>query len=276
MKVGDVTATKVEVVSLKRSGATWKMLLTGEMHGLAEQFRREFSSSLQAQEIVFDAEALSRFGAKTYKMTRIDRSSGSPAEREVGAMVLSVAVHADAISLENATRMYLPDGKRYIEYHAKCLCSADGRLSLRRIDSRVVRSDNVVLHQAQTVVERGRIIHKYAAGGKETVIDEKWVDGTLVDLAVFFLVQQLPRKENQSVTIENVLSVPTNAIKKPETRTITCLGIDGQMSTDGQKLTKFVNTAKGEKSGIVYWVDENGSLQRVLLNSENRLDLVTR
>ena len=234
------------------------------------------SSSLQAGEVVFDGRALSKFGTQKYKMTWIDRSSGSPVERERGTMILSVAVTKDAISLKNVTRMYLPDGKRFIEYHTSCSCSADGKLSLRRIDTKVARSDKVVLHESQSVIKQDKITHKYTSRGKDTVKQEEWIEGTLLDLAVFFLIPQLPQKKDESISIENVMASPTTTIRKPKSQTITCLGVDHDMSTDGQTLTKFVNTTKGEKTGITYWVDGNGSLRRVLLNSENRLDLVTK
>ena len=65
----------------------------------------------------------------------------------------TAVVTKDAVALKNVTRMYLPDGKRYIEYVTNCKCTADGKLSLRRIDTKVARSDKVVLLESQTVVE---------------------------------------------------------------------------------------------------------------------------
>ncbi|PHR96377.1 MAG: hypothetical protein COA78_28785 [Blastopirellula sp.] len=232
------------------------------------------SSSLQAEEVVFDGNALSKFGTKTYKVTWIDRGPIVPVEHERGTMTFSAIVTKDMISLKNVTRMYLPDGKRFIKYDTNCSCSADGKLSLQKIDTKVARSDDIVLHSSQTLVEQDKISHKYHSDGKDTVIQEEWVKGTLIDIAVFFLIPQLSQKKDESVTIENVMISPNTSIRKTKSHTITCLGVDQSLSTDKQKLTKFVNTPKGEKPGITYWVDENGLLQRVLLNPDSRLDLV--
>ncbi len=234
------------------------------------------SSSMQAEEVAFDARALSKFGSQKYKMVWIDRSSGSPVERERGTMCLSATVAEDAVSLKNVTRMYLPDGKRFIEYHTSCSCSADDTLSLRRMTIKVVRSDEVVVHESETVVEQGTITHKFTADGRATTKQDRWIEGSVLDLAVFFLIPQLPRKKGRSVSIENVVSAPTNTIEKPERRVITCTGADRDTSTDAQTLTRFVNAAKGERDGIAYWVDDNGVLRRVLLSPENRLDLMTK
>ena len=40
VKLEDISMTKMTVITLKRSGTEWRMLLTGEMQGLGEQFRR--------------------------------------------------------------------------------------------------------------------------------------------------------------------------------------------------------------------------------------------
>jgi len=231
-------------------------------------------SSLAAGEVEFDVESLARFGTRTYKMTWIDRSSGSPVEYERGTMTFSANVDKEGISLKNLTRMYLPDGKRFIEYSTDCKCSRDERLEIRRIDAKVVRSDEAILHESETVVEKNRITHKFESRGKQDSDTDAWADGTILGLAVYYLVPQLSLRKGESVTLKSVLGSPTESLEKPKSHTITCLGIDADLTIDGQKLTKYLNVAKGEKSGITYWVDQKGLLRRVLINPENRLDLL--
>jgi len=231
-------------------------------------------SPLQAKEMVFDGKALAKFGTKKYKMIWIDRSSGAPVEQERGTIIMSANVTKDTVTLKNTAQIYLPDGKRFIKCAMSCSCSADGKLSLRRIDAKVIRSDKVVLYQGQSIIEQDKIKLKYTSQEESAATQDKWTKGTLVDTTLFFLVPQLPRKKGESITFENVMAAPTDVLKKPISRTITCLGIDPDLSIDGQKLTKFVDVPKGKKTGITYWVDGNGLLRRILLAPDKRLDLI--
>ncbi len=235
------------------------------------------SSVVSAQGITFDGKALTKFGTRKYKMTRIVQGPGGTAEREVGMMTLSVKVTAEGVEVGNVTRLVSPDGKGAMEYRLKSSCSADGKLSLRNAEFNVVRvgeSDEAVVFESKTTVTGGWIIHTYSSSGSEETFRKKWVDGTLTEMAMFFLVAQLARKKGAVVNIDNVLSTPATEIKEPQSRTITCLGVDEEMSTEQRQLTKFVSVVKGEESGINYWVDQDGVLQRVQLNAQNWLDLI--
>jgi hypothetical protein len=208
-------------------------------------------------------------------MTAIDPSGQSdpPAEREVGTMVLSVSVEKDHVLLTNKTRMNSPDGKEFVEYSVQCRCSVDGRLMFQSCETEVVQGDGTKVFEAQTSVAKGLMVHKFTEEGKEDQDYQEFVEGTIVDLAVFFLVPQLSLAQDASIPLENVMALPINRIEQPQPRKITCLGIDSLASSGEQKLTKFINAAQNDDGNILYWVDQNKTLTRVLLSPTNRLDL---
>ena len=232
---------------------------------------------LKSQDGLFDLNKLTDFGTKQYKMTLIDRRSGKPVEVERGTMVLAAAHTKDSISLKNTTRMYLPDGKRFIEYQADCIFSKqDEKMNLRSLNYKITRSDKVVLVDIKAKIENGKITQTILEADEKSKEEKNWTDGTYPDLAVFFLIPQLSQKKGKSYEIDHVMTLPFSPDTKATARKITCLGIDKDLKIDGQEVTRFVNKADGEETGIVYWVDSKGRLLRVQLNPENRLDLITK
>ncbi len=235
-----------------------------------------FPAAIKAQEDLFDLDKLADFGTKKYKMTWIDRRSGQPVEVERGTMVLAAKQSKDSVLLKNVTRMYMPDGKRFIEYQAECDFSIQNKkLALQSTSYKVVRRDKVVLVDIKAKVMNGKIIQENSKGDDESTEERTWTNGTYPDLAVFFLIPQLSQTAGKSVKIENVMTLPYTSETQVTTQRIACLGKDDESKIDGQALTKFVNQADGEETGIDYWVDSKGQLRRVLLNAENRLDLMT-
>ncbi|MFT5302000.1 MAG: hypothetical protein ACI814_002813 [Mariniblastus sp.] len=232
-------------------------------------------TALNAQESLFDLKKLESFGMKKYKMIWEDSSSGSLVEHERGTMTFTTVKNNDSIVLKNVTRLNLPDGKRFIEYQGDCVFSIkDEKIEFRNLKYQAIRSDKVVLYAVVAEISDGKMIQKTVRGEKEMTEEQRWTPGSYPDLAVFFLIPQLPKKNGQVVKIESVFRVPSSPDAQATARSITCMGIDKDMKFNGQPSTKFVNLANGEKSGINYWFDGEGQLRRIALNPENRLDLI--
>lgn len=231
--------------------------------------------TLNAQDELFDLKKLENFGTKKYKMTLLDGRSGSVVERECGRMILSASQTKDSVSLKNVTRMFMPDGKRFVEYSAECNFSkVSQKMALRTLSFKGTRSDKVVLFEIDAKVGNGKINQKTLEGDEETIEEQKWSEGTIPDLSIFFLIPQLSQKEGNAVSIDQVITFPLSSDAPVAANRITCMGTDKAIKIDGQECTKFVNNWNNDKSGIEYWIDSKGRLRRVLLNPENRLDLI--
>lgn len=231
--------------------------------------------TLNAQNELFDLKKLETFGTKKYKMTWLDGRSGKTVERERGTMTLSASQTKDSVSLGNLTRIYMPEGKRFVEYSAKFVyAKADKKMTPISLNLKGTRSDEVVLFEIDAKIENGKIIQKSIEGKEEETFEQDWDVDTVTDLSIFFLIPQLSQKEGNTVSIDKVLTFPLYPEVPVVSNRIKCLGLDKATKINNQVCTKFINSAKNEKNGIEYWIDSKQRLRRVLLNPENRLDLI--
>lgn len=207
-------------------------------------------------------------------MVATDGSPEKSNEKEVGTMEFTAKVEPESVNLVCRTRMNSPDGKEFVDFQLSCHCSADGRLRLQRFTSDIERSDGLVLQRGTGTVEGAQLKFSVLSGGQSRTLEETIPEGAIIDLAFFFIVPQLPRETGRSWVFEAVLPSPTNVLRKPAKRTITCLGIDDSVSTGERKLFKFTNVAEGQSDESSYWVDERGVLQRVQVNPRNRIELI--
>lgn len=231
--------------------------------------------TIVAQEDLLNHDKLSEFGTKKYKMTWLDGRSGKIVERERGTMTLSASQTKDSVSLKNLTRMYMPDGKRFVEYSAKFVyAKSDKKMTPMSLNLKGTRSDEVVLFEIDAKIENGKIIQKSVEGKEEETVEQEWDVDTVTDLSIFFLIPQLSQEVGHTVSIDRVITFPLSPNVPTVSNRIKCLGLDKVTKIDGQECTKFVNNWNKQESGIEYWVDSERRLRRVLLNPENRLDLI--
>jgi len=221
-----------------------------------------------------DLAKLDKWGTRSYSMI-CQLTAGGPVEsRSAGKMTFGCQSKDGLVKLSNTTRVFMPDGKRYIEYRGQCVHPKNDPFSTKEINLLVVRSDGVQLKQLRAANQQGKIKIVDKEKGNTTTTEARWPKATVPDISMFYYVTLLPRKAGQRYLIDSYIA--SSSLHRPERRIVQCAGADPDVVQSGKPTTLFLLYEPGKpKKAIRYWVGADGVLKRVQLNPENRLELIS-
>ena len=166
----------------------------------------------------------------------------------------------------------MPDGKRFIDFRQECVYPEMNLRSLSEIETNVVRSDGVQIKESRATVNLKELVIVDKESGRTSTTKSQWPENGIVDIAVFYFVTILPREPNRRYAIDNFIT--SSRLQKIEQRVLECHGRDRTTGESGKHWVRFSLYDPGKRADAVqYWVSDDGLLQRVQLNKENRLDL---
>lgn len=220
-----------------------------------------------------DMDGLKAWGTRTYSMT-YRKPGGDPSnEQSVGRMTFTCESRNGLVKFINVTRMYLPDGNRFIEYRGESLHPETSLFSTKEVHLHAGRSDGVTLKDLKATIEGNKLKIVTEEEGKSSTIEGEWSNNTVVDIVMFFFVTLLPHEANRHYLVENY-AVSSN-LRQSKPRILECDGPDRQVAPSEKPWTLFLLYEPNNRSKAVrYWVSQDGLLRRVQLNPQNRLDLI--
>ena len=217
--------------------------------------------------------SLKTWGTRTYSMNR-QKNGGDPAgEPSLDRMSFTCEFKDGLVRFTNVTRMYLPDGKRFIEFRGETVHPDSNLFSTKEMHLHASRSDGVTLQKLDVAIDGKKSKIVTEKQGQSSTVEGEWADNTVVDLAMFYLVTLLPHEANRQYRIEYAAS---SSLRQPKPRILECSGPDPQAAPAEKTWTLFLLYEPNNRADAVrYWVSEDGLLRRVQLNTQNRLDLIS-
>lgn len=219
-----------------------------------------------------DFAKLKEWPDRGYTMTRTVEEDGTPVAHKVGRMVFTCKPDKKGLQLTNNTRMFAPDGKRFVEFKATVDMSDVSLFSPSSVTMLAVRSDGMKMQERKATVDGKSIKIVDMSGGREKESEAKWPANPLIDLVAFYLVTLLPQEKGTTFSTDSYTEI--SSLEKLDRRILECVGPDAATGTPDSRWVKFLSyTPGGRDAAIQYWVSSNGVLQRAQINKENRLDL---
>jgi hypothetical protein len=233
----------------------------------------EASTALPLHQQQLSMDNLKQWGTRLYSMTFL-QSGESSGEKTVGQTKMTCEVKNRQFKFINETRMYLPDGKRFIEFRGESIHPKMDPFSISEIHLQAKRSDGIEIRDEKaSVTDDVLSVVTRERGGTPNTVKAPWPKHVLVDTDIFYLVTLLPQEKNQIYSIENYLS--SSHLQQPKPYLLECAGLDRKTNASEKLWTLFLlyEPEKREKAAR-YWVSQDGVLQRVFLSPQNRLDLI--
>jgi hypothetical protein len=232
----------------------------------------EDSKVAAVQDAKIDFSQLKNWKERTYSMTFIDLKNDPPTEQVVGRMIFNCDYEKDGITIKNTTRMYLPDGERYVEFIGKIIFKQPNFWSVDGWELKASRSDGLVLNETTAKVNSGNIKLKDTEKGVTQTKEFQWDEKSIPDLSVFYLVTLLPQETGRKYVLKK--HVNTSTPKDAAERILECSGLDVSLPGKNKNCIQFVEyDVKNPTNKIRYWINKERVLIRVLLAEDKRLDL---
>jgi hypothetical protein len=229
------------------------------------------AAPLHKEQLKFDG--LKAWRTRTYSMTYCKPGGAAADEQTVGRMSFACESRDGLIKLTTVARMYLPDGKRFIEYRGESLHPATGLFSTKEVHLHASRSDGAVLQDLKATVDGEEVTVVTEENGKSSTVEGKWSPNAVVDTAMFYLVTLVPRQADRRYLVESY--VDSSNFPRPKPRILECDGPDRRGAASAKPWTLFLLYEPDNRAKAVrYWVSEDGLLRRVQLSPENRLELM--
>jgi hypothetical protein len=230
------------------------------------------ASPLHKQQLNMDN--LKAWDTRTYSMTYRKPGGGPVEEQSVGRMKFVCESKSGLVRFTNVTRMYLPDGKRFIEYRGESLHPETNLFSTKEVRLHAGRSDGVTLQDSKATIEDGKLKIVTEEKGKSSTVDGRWPGSAIVDVAMFYIVTLVPREGGRRYLIENYVS--SSALQRTKPQVLECEGLDQQAGSSEKPWTLFLlYEPENQAKAVRYWVSQDGLLRRVQLNPQNRIDLIS-
>lgn len=223
------------------------------------------------EEVPIDFTRLEAWQERTYAMNYM--ADGTGKSQRVGEMIFDCDVEDDTVRLLMTTRMYMPDGKRFIEFRVNNVYDRVSLLSPAKVQLDAVRSDGVELRSIRAVVRDGTLEVTETIGDDVKERRGAWGNGGIHDTASFYLVTMLPTEPDRRYEIKHFYEASSLPASQPQI--IECRGPDETTGHEGNRWVKFLRyPADARDDAVQLWVDSDGVLQRVQLNKQNQLVLL--
>ncbi len=204
-------------------------------------------------------DALSKWGTKKYKFTRV---SPQGQKVETGTVILETKLGPKGITLADKFLIEV-EGKK-VSMDMTQICRRDQYLSPLHIVCKGEGDDEFKTFQA--TFKDGKA---HVRGERDQVM--KIPEGTVTFFAFFRIVTQLPRREGAAYAFNH--SLEAHELNLKEGYRIRVIGKE-TIICDGVSVKCWkISQEGGDVREILYWITDEGVLQRVLFDARKQMDL---
>ena len=221
----------------------------------------EDDAPIPLEALKLDIDALKKWGTRKYAHQFRSKEKPAGAPQPTATWTLVTKFEKDRLLLDDLLSMSVK-GHQASSIHWKAECSKNNQLSLKALDCEE-QTRGTTRRKIHAIVETEKAMITYEQGDNTKKESVEWSAGSVTVLAMFRIVTLLPREKGKRYRIANVSR--SRRLRMRGEHIIECMGPDASAGRAQQWVKFELKNLDGKPPSWTYWVDDDGVLQRVLI-----------